>query len=434
MKTPLQTMAQVEALRVPTSGQALYWDVNTGRSQKAIAGFGVRITATGHRAYIVQSRVNGASRRVVIGPCNLLALVDARKRAEKALTTLRVDGVDITAAKRVKVAEAKAKAIKTEAQKLTLRRAMEMYLEKKRTKSGLPLKASSQRDVRRHIEKNFSDWCDKPVSDIKSKDVKARFAKIQARGAMQQAKQAMAVLRALLNWVRAEYASEDNDDNPYPILAINPVHALAKSEAMRPPEARERMVPLTKVRDVWTMLKAAREAVIDPTSSSRTTLDVAAFALLTGCRIGEVTQLTWANINLDEGWWRIPATLAKDGKERHLPLCSAGVELLRSRKRREKCRYVFPGKKNGDTHAANPVEPMKKISKVAGLHLSAHDLRRTFVAVAIECRVEKWRYELLTAHKPSDVTGRHYTQTLDVRYLRDDAEAIGRWIATTAIA
>jgi len=431
MKTPLQTMAQIDKLSVPGVGQALYWDTNDNRSRTAIAGFGVRVTASGHKAYVVQARVNGASRRVVLGSCDLLALVEARKRAKGALTKLQIDGIDITAAKRAKVAEEKAKAIKSEAQRLTLREAMEQYLTQKRSRSGSPLKASSQRDVRRHVTKNFADWCDEPVANIKGKAVRTRFAELQARGAVQQAKQAMAVLRALLNWIRGQYATDEDEDNPYPVLQVNPVQLLAKSGAMQPPEPRERIVPVDKVQAVWKMLTERRGKVTDRSSASLTTLDVAAFAILTGCRIGEATKLTWKNVNLEERWWRIPADLAKDGKERHLPLSTAALELLKSRPRRDKCRYVFPNKKKGDTHAANPVEPMKKISAVAGLHVSVHDMRRTFMAVAIECRVEKWRYELLTSHKPTDVTGRYYVQMYDVRYLRDDAETVGRWITAT---
>jgi integrase len=71
---------------------------------------------------------------------------------------------------------------------------------------------------------------------------------------------------------------------------------------------------------------------------------------------------------------------------------------------------------------------MQRVSEIAGMHLHNHDLRRTFVAIAIECGVEIWKAELLTNHIPNTVTLRHYTETSDLRYLRPEVQRIGDWI------
>lgn len=425
MKTPLQTKAQIAALAVPSDGQALYWDANEGRHLSALEGFGVRVTANGKKAYVVQSRVGGKTRRVVVGACNLLALEEARKRAQKTLTTMRVDGVDVTAAKRAQRVADEVGAAEAAARALTLAQVMERYLKERRV-NDRPLKPSTQREIRRHVEVNFADWAEQPVAGIGREAVKERFARLSAR-APQQAKQAMGVLRSLLTFARDEHAVGDD----YPILAVNPVTTALRRQ-LKPADGRQRMVPIDKVRAVWNLLMERRAQDPDVYGAARTGLDLVTFGLLTGCRLGEAQNLTFDLFDLQEGSWRITAETAKDSRARTLPLSAAAVELLRAREARGKNPFVFPSRTvSGHDHFKDPRGAMKLVCGVAGMHLSYHDLRRTFIAVAIECRVEKWRYELLTSHKLTDVTGRHYTQTLDVRYLRDDAEQIGRWITAT---
>lgn len=418
MKTPLQAKAHITALPVPEDGQVLYW-------ANDLEGFGVRVTANGKKAYVVQARVNGASRRKVVGWCNVLPLTEARLRAQKMLTAMQVDGVDLAAQAREQRTAAQVARVVVESQAWTLREVMDKYLRERRV-NDRPLRDSTKREIRRHVEKNFGDWADQPVARIGVTAVRERFTKLHAR-APQQAKQAMGVIRALLSFARDEKAHGDT----FPILAVNPVSAGLKRK-LKPPEGRERMVPVEKVRAVWRMLTENRaQALLD--SPQRTALDMVAFGLLTGCRLGEAQNLTWDLFDLDEGYWKITAEVAKDGKARTLPLCTAAVDLLREREQRPGNPFVFPSRTiAGRDHFKDPRGALDLVVKVAGLHLSFHDLRRTYMAVAGECRVEEWRYELLTSHKPQSVTGRHYRQKYDVRHLREDAETVGSWIATTA--
>jgi integrase len=71
------------------------------------------------------------------------------------------------------------------------------------------------------------------------------------------------------------------------------------------------------------------------------------------------------------------------------------------------------------------------ISKAIGAEITAHDLRRTFRAVAGEVGVEFWKTKLLMGHKMSgDITLSHYTEKSDLRYLAGDLERIATWITT----
>ena len=75
---------------------------------------------------------------------------------------------------------------------------------------------------------------------------------------------------------------------------------------------------------------------------------------------------------------------------------------------------------------------MAQVSEIAGLHLSPHDLRRTFRAVAGECGIELWKTKLLLNHVSTDVTIVNYTETSDLRYLAPEVERIAAWIERQA--
>ncbi|MDP1656295.1 MAG: hypothetical protein Q8K91_07500 [Hylemonella sp.] len=68
---------------------------------------------------------------------------------------------------------------------------------------------------------------------------------------------------------------------------------------------------------------------------------------------------------------------------------------------------------------------MNNLSEVAGLHLSPHDLRRTFTTIGIaNCDIDLFKIELLTNHVPKTVTGRHYLETQQLQYLLPQVQQI----------
>jgi len=78
---------------------------------------------------------------------------------------------------------------------------------------------------------------------------------------------------------------------------------------------------------------------------------------------------------------------------------------------------------------------MRNVSKVAGMHLTPHDLRRTFTHVgAWLCRIDIQRIELLTNHVPTSVTARHYLETERLEYLKPEVQAIADRIAAAPVA
>ena len=75
------TKRTVDALEVEEK-DALFWDRN-------LAGFGVRVHATGRKVYVVQSRGPGGPKRVTLGRHGELSTDEARKQAALVIDRIK---------------------------------------------------------------------------------------------------------------------------------------------------------------------------------------------------------------------------------------------------------------------------------------------------------------------------------------------------------
>lgn len=405
------TKTKVESLPIPTDkDQVFYWDSET-------KGFGVRITANGARSYIVQRPVNGKTRRFTLGPHGLLTCDEARKRAMEKLLEM-MDGIDPQQEKKRKVAQTE-----------TLREVMEDYIEHKRTKHG-PLRPASKADIRKCVVVTFADWADKPVAGITRDACLKRFREL-TKAAPVQANQAFRNLRALLNWAREKNATSDGE---YPILPINPVSQMFKQGGMakwNPEKARDGRIPKDKMGAVWLLL----QQYADPERNRRSTsiaADLVMFLILTGTRINEASTLTWDRVKLDGDLptFYLPGEVTKNHNPATFPISKA-LHALLTRRHAERIKgsnYVFPAVRGDSGYMKDPRAMWEKVSKVAGLHLSNHDMRRTFEDVAQIVGIDGDTRRQLENHLSNDVHGRHYANNPDPASLLPALESISAWI------
>lgn len=388
------TKSMVENSILPEKGQAFLWD-------SEVRGFGVRLTPSS-RTYIVQGRVGGVERRVSLGRHGVLTVQEARNKARSALSGMG-NGVDPVAEKK-----------RSEAYALTLNELSEKYIKARRD-----LKPSSIADIRKHLQKSFASWADRPAVEITRDKVATRFRELSERSHA-QANQAFRILRALLNYARAAYRPGDE-----PMIVENPVRIISDAKLWNRIPARSGRIPNDKIGIAWNTLQDLRNAP-DITVIGETLVDIISFLLLTGARWSEAATLTWEQVDLDNKSWHLP-----DPKNRTpitFPLSDVAVEILSARKPKRAVGYVFPAR-SGDGHATQAAGPLEKLSAAVGIRVSPHDLRRTFRAVAGECGIEFWKTKLLMGHKLSgDVTITHYTETSDLRYLAPEINRIAAWI------
>lgn len=393
------TKTLIEGVELPEKGQVFLWDEET-------RGFGVRFTP-GAITFIAQARVKGITRRISLGRYGVLTVQQARKKAQDELVKMG-EGKDPIQEK-----------VKQDAYGKTLRQIAESYIKDRKN-----LKESSQKDIWKHVNKSFSDWADKPAIEITRDKVAVRFSELSERSNA-QSNQAMRILRALLNYARGKYRPDDK-----PLFIENPVSVLSDTKVWNRVKARSSKVPTDKVGVVWNRLRSIRENPFEPVIN-HTGSDALSFLLLTGCRWSEMALLTWDRVNLTEQLWHIP-----DPKNRNpvtFPLSDLCTEILKERfKSKTDSQYVFPGR-SGNGHINDVRGLFQKVSDVAGVNVSAHDLRRTFNSISTECGIEQWKAKLLMNHRLNqDVHIGHYTETENLKYLKPEIDKISKWIIRQA--
>lgn len=420
-KTNLDTKAKPS----PT-GDVYYWDTET-------RGFGVRVSKTGAKSFVLQSRLSGEERdvRVTIGSVGAWLLDsyddrDARRKAQELKQQFE-NGID-----------PRAKAKEEAAQKVTLGEVATKYL----ARPGA-LKPTSEKWTRYYVEKVFADWTDKPITSITRDMVRERHAQLaeggfkglnptstkdkrKVRPSPATANASMIVLRILIQFAADEYRLSDGKS----LITDNPVDAMKRHWAPAG-DRTARYIDKRKVGEVWNALHAERDKPMP--EDTQAGFDLALMLLLTGARRMEIAALTWDRVNIDHSdpsqcWFHLPDP--KSGREVFLPLSSQAVVILEGRKRVPGNPYVFPTRSKAG-HIGDPRAPFELISKVAGMHLSAHDLRRTWTNIAMrECLIEKFRTDLLTCHVPShaDTTARHYLDLTRLDWLHGETQKVSDWI------
>lgn len=103
------------------------------------------------------------------------------------------------------------------------------------------------------------------------------------------------------------------------------------------------------------------------------------FAILTGCRTGEVLGSTWGEINLDAKLWTLPAERMKSGQEHRVPLSNRAIDILISLGQEHSMdadRPLFPGQR-----LKKPLSNMAFLMLLRRMErsdITAHGFRSTF--------------------------------------------------------
>ncbi len=372
-------------------------------------GFGLRVTPTGKMTFIVQGRVDGSGKeaRITVGPFGVFTVEQARDLAREHLRNMR-KGIDPRELKK-----------QDAALKVTLGEVCTAYV----SRPG-KLKAASRGAIERHVTTTFAAWNDKPIASVTEEMCRKRYREMLTeglrgkKGAPGQANQAFAVLGALINYASRQHKRADGS----PLIAHNPVEGLKDDRVrLRPRTAR---IPDAKVGAVWNAINDWRSETVN--RETLASIDLVTWLVLTGCRLSEGNSLRWEQVDLDEGQWHLPDP--KNSHEVFLPLSSQAVDLLKRRRKQTNGDFVFPSWSRAG-HIMDPRDVMKKVSGVAGVRLTNHDLRRTFTNVSLRCcRIEKFRTDLLTNHLTRDVTAEHYFDTTNLQWLQPEAQQIADWI------
>jgi hypothetical protein len=141
-------------------------------------GFGLRVTPKGAKSFIAEGRVKWRMRRFTIGSAERFTVNEARGRA-KALLAGMHDGVDPQSRRRAARQRGD-----------TLHAMLDAYLAARGVKETTAAKYRSQ------MQRNLSDWLDKPIAEISPQMVLLRYEAV-AKRSVAEANGVMRALRAV---------------------------------------------------------------------------------------------------------------------------------------------------------------------------------------------------------------------------------------------
>lgn len=378
--------SSIDKLLPPESGYDLHWD-------DALPGFGLRITASGVRSFIVQKRISGKEHRSTLGRYGVLTPEQARKEAQKFLGQV-AQGANPVAAK-----------AKARAESVTLKEALKAYFESR------PLKPRTINDINQAF-KGFEDWENKPLSSINREMISKRHHKLGELSPA-RANLAMRYLRAVFNFAIAHYT--DKEGQPY--IADNPVKRLSQTRAWYRVERRETVITPHQLKPWFAAVLSL---------SNEVARDYFLTILLTGLRRTEAMNLTWSDVDLKGKTLKVRDT--KNHRDHTLPLSDYLLNILKARKASATGEYVFESSKG---RMQNLRYAQEAVTIDSGVKFTIHDLRRTFATIADSLDIPGYTVKMLLNHKMNgDVTAGYIIA--DVERLREPIKKITSYILKQA--
>jgi len=141
--------------------------------------------------------------------------------------------------------------------------------------------------------------------------------------------------------------------------------------------------------------------------------------LNTGMRAGELTNLTWQDIDWQNRLIHIKET--KIRKERKIPLNKTCLEILKHLPRKGK--FVFTSKNGKRMHRNRILEKVKEVYKKAGIeNANVHTLRHTFASHLVMRGVDLYTVAKLLGH--SDISTTQVYAHLSSKHLKGAVEKL----------
>jgi integrase len=304
-----------------------------------LARFGLRLRTSGdriRRTYLVQYRVRGRTRRLLLGSADVLDVEQARAAARKALAEVALGG-DPQGAKQAQRRE----------DDQSLQAVVADYLEVKRAE----VRSRTFREIERYLRgSHFKPLHSRPLDQVTRKDVAGCLTRIVARNGSVTAGRARATLSAFYTWAVGQGLVDSN-----PVIGTN------KPTDSKP---RERVLSDKELVAIW-------RACLDSNYGR-----IIQLLALTGCRRGEVGGMRWSEIDPEAGTWTIPAERAKNGRAHTLPLPPAALSIIAAVERVEGRDHLFGGYgSHGFQRWSASKRELDTRAGVAGW--AVHDLRRT---------------------------------------------------------
>jgi integrase len=262
-----------------------------------VRGLYLQIFPSGKASWAFRYRFGGRTRKLTIGASPEIGLKDARDLARAAHLQI-AGGEDPGAVKQAARMGAKALPARDMVEKVAAQ-----FLARHVKNLSTTTRIEVERVVAKEILPTFRG---RRLSEIKRPDVIEWLDAIVDRGAPISANRALGWFKGLCN-----FAVERG------VLDVSPIAAI------KPPAvetARDRVLSDDELKAVWLAADA-----LEPVYAGCIKL-----LILTGQRRSEVTEMRWAEIDLDAKVWTLPGERAKNGVEHSIPLSDQAADILKA--------------------------------------------------------------------------------------------------------
>lgn len=341
-KSELSRLAKSEPGR-----RRCYYDTNT-------PGLELRVTDSGTKSFSVYKWINGKNHRIVLGRFNPDAIQTPDFQKDPLSVLANNPGLSIEQARVLAVAVMMELALgnnplaaRKKKDGITLGDLFKEYLH------GYAIEhCKTWKVIEECFYRYLDHWKTRPVSSIKRSEVQMLVNKLGKENGRATANRTVELLRAVIN--KGKQWELVNCDNP--------ATGITKFKLKH----RERFVYAEELPRLIAAIHAEENQEIK---------DYVLISLYTGARKMNVLTMRWADVDLDNGVWRIPDT--KNDTAQTILLTGPELEILKNRfANRKSFEYVFPGRKS--PHLYDPKKGWKRILKRAQIeNLHLHDLRRT---------------------------------------------------------
>jgi integrase len=335
--------SDVKRLPAPTHGHKIVYD-------GTVPGFGMRVTASGHRAFILNYHTKARrERRITIGSSGSWTVGAARIRARELRRVIESGGDPLGDIEQARAAPTVADLAK---------RFEEQHLPRKRPATA----ATYRRQLRQHVHPHFGAHA--KVADVSFADCDALHRKLTRETGPYAANRTMAMLSKMFSLaIRWNMRT----DNPTKGIERN-----AETKRKRYLSGDE-LARLTKALAEYPDKQSA---------------DIIRVLLLTGCRKGEALAMRWSDIDLSTGVWTKLASTTKQKADHSAPLSAPVRQLLaeireqQTVQRRVFSEWVFPTNDSKADHRVDVSKAWRRLLRSADITipLRIHDLRHSFAS------------------------------------------------------
>ena len=348
-------------------------------------GLFLQVTPSGGKLWHFKYRFDNKEKKIALGAYPEISLADARRRREDARRQVAhgVDPGEVRKAQKIAGKNKEANSFEAVAREWHNRQ------------SSIWVPAYADKMIK-SLERSIFPWLGAcPISEIKAPELLIALRRIEANGTLDTAHRMRFICGQVFRYAIATGRAERDP--------------AADLRGALTPFAEKHYAAITDPKEVGPFLRA-----IEAYRGHFVVQCALRIAPLVFVRPGELRQAEWAEIDLDEAAWNIPAHKMKM-KEPHLvPLSKQAVQILRElQPLTGASKYVFPSGRSFS-------RPMSNNAILAALRrmgydkdtMSGHGFRamaRTILDEVLQIRPDFIEHQL--AHAVRDPNGRAYNRT-----------------------